>query len=352
MAEKKMSAKLAKQLESLRKAAGPWVTITDDLVVEAEELYLRKARLSQLPEGLTVKGDLYLESCNSLKALPASLKVEGNLVISEANKLAVLPEGMEIGGKIRLNLYNTLLETLPKGYSWKSISITYGVLKTLPEGMNVEDYLLLTCVDVTSIGSGLHVGGSMSLVGCENLTSIGEGLTVGGSLEIINCPELETIPEEIHVGRNVKMGSCEKLQALPQSLSVIDGELYLSFCKALTKFPEGLSVSKSLYLDNTSITELPKGLKKVGGHLHLPQCLKSLPEGLEVGGDLDLGRCSEITALPEGLIVGNDLRLFGCTGLTALPKVLSVGGDLNLRGCVNLKDIPATIQVGGEIIRD
>ena len=49
-----------------------------------------------------------------------------------------------------------------------------------------------------------------------------------------------------------------------------------------------------------------------------------LPDGLSVGGDLDL-RGTGITSLPDGLSVGGDLDLRG-TGITSLPDGLSVKG--------------------------
>ena len=49
------------------------------------------------------------------------------------------------------------------------------------------------------------------------------------------------------------------------------------------------------------------------------------------GGHLDL-RGTQITALPEGLTVGGSLDLENCTQITALPEGLTVGGYLDLRG--------------------
>ena len=73
--------------------------------------------------------------------------------------------------------------------------------------------------------------------------------------------------------------------------------------------PEGLSVGGSLDLRGTNITSLPEGLS-VGGYLYLRGTnITSLPEGLSVGGSLDLENCSNITSLPEGLSVGGVLYL-------------------------------------------
>ena len=49
---------------------------------------------------------------------------------------------------------------------------------------------------------------------------------------------------------------------------------------------------------------------------------------LTVGGWLDMGGCTGITALPDGLTVGGSLYLGGCTGITALPDGLTVGGKI------------------------
>ena len=55
----------------------------------------------------------------------------------------------------------------------------------------------------------------------------------------------------------------------------------------------------------------------------------SLPEGLEVGGNLMLG-FSKIESLPEGLKVDGYLNLSDCKKLTSLPKGLKVGSFLNI----------------------
>jgi hypothetical protein len=96
----------------------------------------------------------------------------------------------------------------------------------------------------------------------------------------------------------------------------------------LTK--EELDIEGDLNLKNTNITSLPEGLK-VGGTLDLSFCteLTSLSKGLKVGGDLNLFY-SNITSLPEGLKVGGYLSLIG-TNMTTLPKGLEVGDFIFIR---------------------
>ena len=98
----------------------------------------------------------------------------------------------------------------------------------------------------------------------------------------------------------------------------------------ITSLPEGLTVGGWLDLSGTPITSLPQGLT-VGGGLYLSGTqITSLPEGLTVGGGLDL-RGTQIKSLPEGLTVGGGLYLRG-TQITSLPEGLTVGGGLDLRG--------------------
>ena len=114
------------------------------------------------------------------------------------------------------------------------------------------------------------------------------------------------------------------------------------------ELPEGLSVGGDLDLSDTSITKLPEGLS-VGGDLDLNNTsITKLPKGLSVGGSLDLSNTS-ITKLPEGLSVGEDLYLRH-TGITELPEGLSVGGGLDLRH-TGITELPEDLKVGGAIYR-
>jgi hypothetical protein len=54
------------------------------------------------------------------------------------------------------------------------------------------------------------------------------------------------------------------------------------------------------------------------------------------------GRCHSILALPEGLNVGGHLDLRG-TNITALPQGLSVDGHLDLRG-TNITALPEGLR--------
>ncbi len=84
--------------------------------------------------------------------------------------------------------------------------------------------------------------------------------------------------------------------------------------------------------------------------------IKSLPEGLKVGGGLDL-QSSSIESLPEDLKVGGDLSLYN-TKITLLPKGLKVGRSLFIRNTSledytneELRDMIKPGFIKGDIIR-
>jgi hypothetical protein len=53
----------------------------EDLNVKGD-LDLRSFEINSLPDGLEVNGDLFLDSCKSIKDLPKGLKVGGDIIIN------------------------------------------------------------------------------------------------------------------------------------------------------------------------------------------------------------------------------------------------------------------------------
>ena len=94
--------------------------------------------------------------------------------------------------------------------------------------------------------------------------------------------------------------------------------------------------------NNIPLTEKDLNIK---GNFSLERSkVKSLPEGLKVGGDLDLNGSINITSLPKNLKVGGILWLFGCDSITSLPEGLKVGGALNL-AWTNITSLPKGLEV-------
>ena len=121
-----------------------------------------------LPDNLTVKGDLDLSEMNieysemNIEYLPKNLKVGGYLDLW-GNNLTSLPEDLEVGGW--LNLRNNNLTSLPQG---------------------------------------LKVGGNLFLSN-NNLTSLPENLEVGGNIYLWknNFPDDYEIPDTVKIGDGV-----------------------------------------------------------------------------------------------------------------------------------------------------
>ena len=74
--------------------------------------------------------------------------------------------------------------------------------------------------------------------------------------------------------------------------------------------------------------------------------LTALPDGLAVGGWLDVGECPLLAGLPPRLRVGKGLDASGCTGLRSLPDDLILSSLLDLRGCTSLVALPEGLVVG------
>jgi hypothetical protein len=138
----------------------------------------------------------------------------------------------------------------------------------------------------------------------------------------------------------------ENITYIPEGLKVEDN-LNLSSCKHLKSLPDNLYVGGELNLEGTNIKQIPKGLY-VGGDFRLVALkIKSLPKDLNVDGGLDLGYCTDLTSLPNNLEVGGYLSLYN-TKITSLPEGLQVGENLYLDHTM-INTLPKGLQVDGDL---
>jgi len=101
-----------------------------------------------------------------------------------------------------------------------------------------------------------------------------------------------------------------------------------------------------LYLDNTKVSFLPEGLK-VGGDLNMFETnVNTIPKELFVKGSFDLSN-TPITSLPENLKVGGDLYLCH-TNINTLPEDLEVGCSLYLTSS-KITSLSKFIKVGSHV---
>jgi len=111
---------------------------------------------------------------------------------------------------------------------------------------------------------------------------------------------------------------------------------------------DDLNVKYDLFLVNTSIKSLPKGLK-VGGDLNLAHSdIETLPKGLKVGNTLYLNNCENLKHLPEDLDVKGSLYSQNCKNLKYLPEGLKVGGLLDLTKTI-IQSLPKGLKVQGAL---
>jgi hypothetical protein len=283
----------------------------------------KRTWVRSLPEGLTVRGNLFLKDQPAFAVLPKNLTVGRDLDLTGC-PLTALPSGLEVGG--HLNLRGTDVAALPEDLKLGgSLSLRETPMASLPEGLKVPSTLDLGRSKVTVLPKGLVVGAlnlwrlaieaipeDLRVEGDLNLTEtqvrrLPPGFRVGGDL-VLRSTLIERLPKGLDVGGDLRLeGSI--LRALPAALRV-GGSLYANGLP-LTVWPEGAVVGGSINLEGTRIQFLPRGLV-VGGHLLARGSdLEELPEGLAVKGTLDL-RDTRIWSLPRGLSVGENLLLDGC----------------------------------------
>lgn len=111
--------------------------------------------------------------------------------------------------------------------------------------------------------------------------------------------------------------------------------------------PERLEVGGDLYLHGSDIEILPKWLK-IGGDLSLiGSSIRALPEELTVDGSLCL-RNTNISSLPHKLKVGKSINLSN-TRIVELPVGFEVAGSLDLTE-TQIRRLPAGLKVGSHLL--
>jgi hypothetical protein len=145
------------------------------------------------------------------------------------------------------------------------------------------------------------------------------------------------------------------------------GDLVLSYSSRIARLPAGLHVDGSLYLRGTPITSLPADLRVEEWIIMPDGRMIPGPSVGGVGGSVLLtskqARAMALAGtLPENSWVGDDLDLshYTISGL-GLPEGLHVGGDLNLRGTLtrslfrpsdgllDISSLPERLHVGGRL---
>ena len=218
--------------------------------------------------------------------------------------------------------------------------------KRILDYKGVGDLNLSYTTLLTGLPQGLKVGANLGLTACTGLESLPAGLEVVGDLYLVGCTSLKSLPQDLKVGGRI-IGGPKKLYESWNTLSKKD-------MLSARELHEIGVVSDQEWKDLLKLMECQQRILDYTGvgFLDLADCplLKSLPDGLEVGGNLNLNWCYGLESLPDGLTVSGDLSLYGCTGLRSLPAGLIVGGTLYLNGCTALTSLPADLVVDGDLM--
>ncbi|MGR3912428.1 MAG: NEL-type E3 ubiquitin ligase domain-containing protein [Candidatus Rhabdochlamydia sp.] len=182
---------------------------------------------------------------------------------------------------------------------------------------------------------------------------IGDPVSISNFLKENKCDSHQEgfcfLPQNLHVKGNVNFSELSASFSLPNLLE-IEGDLILCECKALSTLSKTLKVKGHLNLEECkNLIHLPENLE-VGGNLDLCGCtaLTSIPKGLKVKGSFGIACCENLINLPEDLDVGANIDCSGCTALTSIFKGLKVKGNFDLNWCENLIDLPEDLEIGGD----
>jgi hypothetical protein len=149
------------------------------------------------------------------------------------------------------------------------------------------------------------------------------------SLDLRDSTWLTSLPYGLAVDGDLFISGCRALRRLPSEL-VVTGDLDADKCKGLRLIPAGVRVAGDLWAPGCTALERVR-TANVGGSLILPGCraLVSLPANLSVGGTMNLGGCASLRHLPIGLKVVGDLVMDGCRSWDGrIPKGAAIGGAI------------------------
>jgi hypothetical protein len=145
-------------LERKQGAKPPWLwkhmnnipSTKEELIVNGDYI-LDNSKTTSLPEGLDIRGSLYITECLDLTSLPKGLKVGVDFLLKECPSLTSLPEGLKVGRN--LTIRDCLdLTSLSKGLKLDYLSLkNCQSLTSLPEGLQVEYDLYLNFIPLAKL---------------------------------------------------------------------------------------------------------------------------------------------------------------------------------------------------------
>ncbi|XP_021909742.1 protein SUPPRESSOR OF npr1-1, CONSTITUTIVE 1-like [Carica papaya] len=190
------------------------------------------------------------------------------------------------------------------------------------------------------------------LAGCKNLIELPD-LSLATNIKdmtLRHCKSIVEIPSSIgHLNEltHLDLSGCIKLKSLPTNINLRSLEfLNLFGCSKMATFPEISRNIKYLYLNGTSVKEVPSSIKHISSLM-----------------ELNLSNCTRLVNISSSIQNLNHLQVLnlnGCTNITMLPEILekvdesyeegpaSIGclsalHKLWLHKCTRLKSLPSDI---------
>ncbi|TQD97383.1 hypothetical protein C1H46_016962 [Malus baccata] len=296
------------------------------------ELHLDGTAIKELPSsinkltGLTI---LDLRGCRELKSLPSSIHMRSlqALNLSGCSNLEMFPEISEVMEELsKLYLDGTAIKELPSSIN----KLT---------GLPILD--LRGCRELKSLPSSIQMGSlrTLDLSHCSNFEKFPDISDVTENLSelYLQWTAIKELPSSINkltCLTLLDLRCCRELKCLPSSIHMGSLQtLNLSGCSNFEKFPEisdAMDNLSELYLDGTTIKELPSSINKL--------------TGLTV---LNLSRCQELKSLPSSIHMGSlqTLNLSGCSNLEKFPEISDAMENLSklyLDGTA-IKELPSSI---------
>jgi len=173
------------------------------------------------------------------------------------------------------------------------------------------------------------------------------------SLRLVDCPSLTEVPfslQYLDKLEELDLNFCYNLRSFPMLDSKVLKVLSISRCLDMTKCPTISQNMKSLYLEETSIKEVPQSITSKLENLGLHGCSK-ITKFPEISGDVKTLYLSgtAIKEVPSSIQFLTRLRVLdmsGCSKLESFPEILVPMKslvDLNLSK-TGIKEIPSSFK--------
>jgi hypothetical protein len=217
-----------------------------------KDLDLSDTNFTKLPDGLKVKGNLYLKG-SKITTLPPDLEVDGILNIEET-KFTSLPSGLVVGD---LRARDSALESLPDNLKVSGdLDIAKTKISFLPDGLSVR-VLNVGNTKLESLPKDLKVSGALTIARTR-ISSLPSGLV----LYLLNASEsrLERLPDDLKVS-GILFISRTKIKSLPANLNLSELQ---AIDTDLESLPSDLKVTKEINIMGTKIKTLPDDIEITG----------------------------------------------------------------------------------------